>query len=98
MRRTKKFAASVFASVFVAFSAAVPFAGAANQQQNGLVNVAVGDITIQDVNVGVAAGIAATVCGLKVGPVAALGTAVDRSGTTRTVCETDSGPVTISQA
>ena len=98
MRRTKKLTASLFASVFLAFSAAVPFAGAANQQQNGLVNVAVGDITVQDVNVGVAAGIAATVCGVKVGPVAVLGTAVDRDGVTRTVCETDSGPVTLTQA
>jgi hypothetical protein len=29
--------------------------------------------------------------------VAVLGTAVDTSGTTRTVCTTDQGPVTISQ-
>ena len=33
----------------------------AQQNQDGLVNVAIGDITIQDVNVGVAAGIAANV-------------------------------------
>jgi hypothetical protein len=98
MPRTKKFAASLCASVFLAFTAAVPFAGAANQQQNGLVNVAIGDITIQDVNIGVAAGIAASVCGLKVGPVAVLGTAVDRSGNMRTVCQTASGPVTLTQA
>ena len=31
------------------------------------------------------------------GPVAVLGTAVDRSGDTRTVCESDQGPVTIEQ-
>jgi hypothetical protein len=30
-------------------------------------------------------------------PVAVLGRAVDRSGDTRTVCETDQGPVTIQQ-
>jgi hypothetical protein len=45
-----------------------------NQNQDGLVNVAVGDVTIlQDVNIGVAAQIAATICGVKVGPVAVLG-------------------------
>ncbi|WP_142059532.1 hypothetical protein [Pseudarthrobacter sp. B4EP4b] len=67
--------------------------------QNGLVNVAVGDITIlEDVNVGVAATVAANICGVKVGPVAVLGTAVDASGTTRTVCTNNGAPVTISQA
>jgi hypothetical protein len=75
-------------------------AGTASAQplQNGLVNVAVGDVTIlEDVNIGVAAQVAAQVCGLKVGPVAVLGTAVDRSGETRTVCESDQGPVTLQQ-
>ena len=66
--------------------------------QNGLVNVAVGDVTIlQDVNIGVAAQVAANICGVKVGPVAVLGTAVDASGDTSTVCTTDQGPVTIEQ-
>ncbi len=69
-----------------------------NQNQDGLVNVAVGDVTIlQDVNIGVAAQVAATICGVKVGPVAVLGQAVDRSGATRTVCTTDQGPVTLTQ-
>ena len=72
-------------------------AAAQPQQQDGLVNVAVGDVTIEDVNIGVAAQIAAQACGLKVGPVAVLGTAVDRSGDTATVCETDQGPVTLEQ-
>jgi hypothetical protein len=44
-----------------------------------------------------AANVAANVCGVKVGPVAVLGRAVDRSGTTDVVCTTDNGPVTISQ-
>jgi hypothetical protein len=72
-------------------------AQAAVQNQDGLVNVAIGDITIQDINVGVAAQVAATVCGVNVGPVAVLGTAVDRSGATRTVCTTDQGPVRLLQ-
>jgi hypothetical protein len=87
-----------------AFAGAVAVTGvsatpveAAIQNQDGLVNVAVGDITISDVNVGVAAQVAAEVCGVKVGPVAVLGRAVDRSGVTRTVCTTDQGPVTLSQ-
>ena len=76
-------------------------AGTASAQpvQNGLVNVAVGDVTIlEDVNIGVAAQVAAQICGVKVGPVAVLGSAVDRSGETRTVCESAQGPVTIEQA
>ena len=68
------------------------------QVQDGLVNVAIGDVTIlEDVNIGVAAQVAANVCGVKVGPVVVLGRAVDRSGGTRTVCTTNQGPVTISQ-
>lgn len=66
--------------------------------QDGLVNVAIGDVTIlEDVRVGVAAQVAANICGVKVGPVAALGRAVDRSGATSTVCTTNQGPVTIQQ-
>ena len=51
----------------------------------------------EDVNIGVAAQVAANVCGVKVGPVAVLGTAVDRSGDTRTVCESDQGPLRLVQ-
>ena len=66
--------------------------------QDGLVNVAVGDVNVlNDARIGVAAQVAAQVCGVKVGPVAVLATAVDRSGATRTVCDSDQGPVTISQ-
>jgi hypothetical protein len=66
--------------------------------QDGLVNVAVGDVTIlEDVNVAVAADVAANLCGVAVGPIAVLGDAVDRSGETRTVCTTNQGPVTIRQ-
>jgi len=84
--RSKRFGATLFASAILLAGVAVPSASASNQQQDGLVNVAIGDITIQDVNIGVAANIAANVCGVNVGPVAVLGTAVDRSGDTRTVC------------
>jgi len=61
---------------------------------DGLVNVQVGDITIEDaVDVNVAAQVAANICGVEVGPVAVLGTAVDADGAPRTVCTTDQGPI-----
>lgn len=95
MKRTRMVAASLFASA--ALLTAVPVASA-QVVQDGLVNVAIGDVTITDaVDIGVAAQIAATICGVKVGPVAVLGVAVDRSGDTRTVCTTDQGDVTIIQ-
>lgn len=59
----------------------------AAQVQDGLVNVAIGDITIlEDVRVGVAAQIAAAICGIEVGPVVLLATNVDLTGTPVTVC------------
>ncbi len=88
---------SVVASGAILTGAAAP-ASAAVQVQDGLINVAVGDVSIlNDANIGVAAQVAAQVCGVKVGPVAVLGRAVDRSGDTRTVCESDQGPVTLTQ-
>jgi hypothetical protein len=75
-----------------------PAQAAPNQDQDGLANVAVGDVNIlDDARIGVVAQVAANVCGVKVGPVAVLGSAVDRSGETRTVCTVDGAPVTISQ-
>jgi len=84
----------------VAAALAVPSANVAAQiaVQDGLVNVSVGDVTIlEDVNVGVAAAVAANICGVKVGPVAVLGQAVDRSGSPTTVCTSNNDPVVISQ-
>ena len=93
VRRT---AATLFAATALGVGIAAP---ASAQTQNGLVNVFVGDdvVNVEDVNIGVAAQIAAQICGVKVGPVAVLGAAVDRSGATRTVCQTDQGPVTLQQ-
>jgi hypothetical protein len=93
--RLRRYVAVTFAALSLAVVGA-PMAGA-QVEQDGLVNVNIGDITIQDINVGVAAAVAANVCGVKVGPVAVLGQAVDRSGDIRTVCESDAGDVTISQ-
>lgn len=78
------------------FTATLGAPAQAQVVQDGLVNVNVGDVTIlQNVEIGVAAQVAAQICGVKVGPVAVLGKAVDRSGDTRTVCQSDQGPVTI---
>ncbi|MEX5719174.1 hypothetical protein [Geodermatophilus maliterrae] len=93
----KRSAFCVAASAALVAGVAGP-ASAQPVDQDGLVNVAVGDVTIlEDVNIGVAAQVAAQLCGLKVGPVAVLGTAVDRSGDASTVCTTDQGPVTFEQ-
>jgi hypothetical protein len=91
----RKVVVPVFAGAAIV-AAATP--AAAQPNQDGLINVAVGDVTIlEDVNIGAAAQVAANLCGLKVGPVAVLGSAVDRSGDTETVCTTDQGPVTLEQ-
>jgi hypothetical protein len=95
---TKKTIATVFTGALLVAGGTVP-ASAATQTQDGLINVAVGDITITDaVDIGVAAQVAAQICGVKVGPVAVLGVAVDRSGESRTVCTTEQGQtVTLTQ-
>lgn len=72
--------------------------GAQTTVGDGLINVAVGDVNVlNNADIGVAAQVAANLCGLKVGPVAVLGRAVDKSGQTRTVCTTDQGPITLRQ-
>lgn len=94
---TKIGAVGLCASAAVLGLGALP-AAAATQNQDGLVNVAVGNVSIlNDANIGVVAQVAANICGVNVGPVAVLGTAVDRSGATRTVCANNGAPVTISQ-
>jgi hypothetical protein len=99
IRRARRFGAMLAVSLL----ALAGFAGSASAQtQDGLVNVIVGDVTIaEDVNVAVAANVAATVCDVQVGPLALgiLGQAiaVDRSGRSRTICETEAGDVTITQ-
>jgi hypothetical protein len=94
-RGRRRFAGSVLAAFMLSGAVALP---AQAQQQDGLVNVMVGDVTIvEDVNVGVGAQVAANLCGIKVGPVAVLATQVDRSGDTTVVCTADQGPVTITQ-
>lgn len=93
----RKTIVTLFAGAALVAGAATP-ASSATQNQDGLVNVAIGDITIEDVNVGLAAQIGAAVCDVAdVGPIAVLGRAVDRSGDSRTVCTTDQGDVVLTQ-
>ncbi|NWL12308.1 hypothetical protein DM793_13585 [Paenarthrobacter nitroguajacolicus] len=101
----RKITAAAAGSLFIIGAVAVPSQAARNTTfQDGLVNVNVGDVTIlEDVNVAAVVGIAANVCGVNVGPVAAavLGeaTAVDASGRDRTICESAATgePLTITQ-
>jgi hypothetical protein len=99
MTRTRGLVAALLATVLLVLTVAVPASAANNSQQNGLVNVSIGDVSVLNgANIGVAAAVAATICGVSVGPVAILAANVDATGTQRTVCDTTVGPVTISQA
>ncbi len=98
VRRT---AATLIAGTALAVGVATP--ASAQVDQDGLVNVNIGDVTVlQDVNVGVAANAAVLACDLvDVGNVAvgvlARVTAVDTSGRSQTICRSDQGDVTVTQ-
>jgi hypothetical protein len=97
LKHARQSVAGFFAAAFLAVG--VPAFGQI-VSQDGLVNVAIGDVTIlEDVNIALAARVAANVCGVTIQNVAVLAQQVDQSGTTRTVCEARAGrgPVTISQ-
>lgn len=95
----RKLVATLFASALL--SAGLATSASAQTQQDGLVNVNIGDITvIEDVNVAVAAVIAANICGVQVGPVVLLAQEVDATSEQETVCEAGRGrlgPITIEQ-
>ena len=76
---------------------AVPASAADTNVQDGLVNLAVGRITITDLNVGVAAQVAAAICGLDVGPIAVIGFAVDAGQAGPVLCEVANQPVKLTQ-
>ena len=98
MTRTKKMFAAVTASALLAGSAAGPAAAAQTTTQDGLVNVNVGNVNVaRDVDVGVAANVAAQVCGVNVGPVQVLASQVDATGTAAAVCTTGGQVVTLLQ-
>jgi hypothetical protein len=69
------------------------------QLQDGLVNVAVGDVTIlEDVNVGVAATVAAAICDVAdIGSVNVLAEAADSGTNSDSICTVPGGDVTLQQ-
>jgi hypothetical protein len=75
-----------------------PAVGAGNNSnQTGLVNVSLGDVALlNNVNLAVAANLAATVCGVTV-PVAVLAQQVV-AGSGAFTCDTTSGPLSVTQA
>jgi hypothetical protein len=97
MLRARKLLAGVLATGTLAFVAAP--AAAAQPEQNGLVNVMIGDVTIlENVGVGVAANVAANVCGVQVNA-AVIARQVIGNGEPLAICETGEqgaeAPVTI---
>jgi hypothetical protein len=99
MTRTRRLVSAWLASALAACALAVPAFAANNSEQNGLVNVSVGDVSVlNNARIGVAAEVVAAVCGVKVGPIAVLATQVDASGTQQLACTAAGAPVTITQA
>ena len=95
MSYVKKSVTALFVGAVLTAGAAAPASAAT--QQDGLVNVRIGNISIlEDARVNVVAQVVAQICGTKVGPIAVLGRAVDRSGATgTTTCTATGAPVTI---
>jgi glycerate kinase len=94
-RRLTRSIAALAAAGGMAFSVAAP--ATAQPVQEGLVNVNVGDVTIlEDVGIGVAANVAANICGVQVNA-AVIAEQVVRNDEPLAVCETSpqGGPVTI---
>ncbi|WP_247040643.1 hypothetical protein [Arthrobacter rhizosphaerae] len=84
----KKATASVFGSLLILGAVATPSQAVRDVDQDGLVNVSVGNVEIlNDVNIAVAANVAAQLCGIKVGPVILLATQVDATDVSSVVCD-----------
>jgi|SRR6476620_6808318 hypothetical protein len=95
----KKTCAALFATALLAVGLVAPAGAANNSRQSGLVNVSLGDVSILDnANVGVAANVAAAVCGVKVGPVAILAANTATTGAEHTVCTIGDQAVTLTQS
>lgn len=98
MLSIKRTGAALFATALLSVGIALPASAANNSRQNGLVNVSVGDVSLLDnANVGVAANVAAAVCGVNVGPVAILAVDTAATGTQHTVCSIGDQAVTLTQ-
>ena len=93
----KRGLAALLVSGLLAVGVAGPAAPAGERrsaQQDGLINIVIKDvlsdnkIVLKDINVAVAALVAANICGVKVGPIAILAVQVDASGAPSAVCRT----------
>jgi hypothetical protein len=79
LTRTRRFVGTVAASVLFVIGAGLP--ANAQVEQDGLVNVAVGDVTIlEDVDVAIVANVVANVCNLDVNAAVLAIQEVDESG------------------
>jgi hypothetical protein len=89
------------AALVVAGALTVGFAGPAaaqRQNQNGLVNLAIGNVVIQDINIGIAAQIIANVCDTTVQVAVAVVAAVAQGDPATTVCTVAGTPIVVSQS
>jgi len=95
--RAKRSIAAIVAAISVAGIGVVSATAANNSHQTGLVNVGLGDVNLlNNVNLAVAAEVAATVCGVNI-PVAVLAQQVIAGGQ-NTFCDTAAGPLTVTQS
>jgi hypothetical protein len=93
----KKYLAALVCAAMVAVVGAAPGVAANNSNQTGLVNVSLGDVNLlNDVNLSVAANVAATVCNVAV-PVAVLAQQVIANNG-QFSCATATGPLTVTQS
>ena len=98
LTRTMKVVVSLCAGSLMFVGGIAPPASAANQDQgDGLDNVQIGDITIQDVAIAAVVDVTANVCDVAEAQVVALATQVDQTNKSRTLCRTEEGPVRIRQ-
>ena len=95
----KKTCAALFATALIGVGIAAPASAQNNSNQRGLVNVSLGNVNIlNNAHIGVAAQVAAAVCGINVGPVAVLAANTAATGAQNTVCSLPTGNVTLTQA
>jgi len=95
----RKTSAAVLATAILGVGIVGPAAAQNNSRQNGLVNVSLGDVNLLNhSNIGVAANVAAAVCGVNVGPVAILAVNTAATGTQHTVCTIGDQAVTLTQS
>ena len=104
MKITRAAGSAVLAGSLVMTGAVMSPAGAQDTKQDGLVNVAVGDVTIlQDVNITAAVDVVAQICGIDLDVLANVqlltqaATLVDNRSRNYTVCRVEDGRVQITQ-